>query len=111
LPVAFSTGLEVCEVHVQYYMQDRFIQRFSNNSLNKTKLYRKKCIVTYKEIQAYVKDKYGCSVKTCWIAHAKELAGLPVKSAPNRISKDFRTNPCPDDKKEIILDAFRYLIT
>jgi len=32
---------------------------------------------TYSEIQQYVKSKYGKVVKTCWIAHVKELSGLP----------------------------------
>ena len=43
-------------------------------------------MATYKEIQAYVKDKYGFQPKMCWIAHMKEVCGIPVKNAPNRIS-------------------------
>lgn len=43
-------------------------------------------MATYKEIQGYVKETYGFSPKTCWIAHMKEVCGIPVKNAPNRIS-------------------------
>lgn len=32
-------------------------------------------MATYKEIQQYVKLKYGFTPKTCWIAHMKEMYG------------------------------------
>jgi|LSQX01.2.fsa_nt_gb hypothetical protein len=63
-------------------------------------------MATYKEIQAYVKDNYGFTVKTCWIAHMKEICGLPVKMANNRTSPDQRVHPCPYNKQEAILAAF-----
>jgi hypothetical protein len=65
-------------------------------------------MVTYKEIQEYVKKRYGHSIKTCWIAHMKELLGLPRRNAPNRISDNFRTNPCPKSEKVRIEAAFRH---
>lgn len=51
-------------------------------------------MATYKQIQEYVKYNYGFVPKTCWIAHMKEVCGIYVKKAPNRISpenggKDF----------------------
>ena len=39
-------------------------------------------MATYRQIQEYVKQEYGCTVKTCWIAHVKELNGLEVHTAP-----------------------------
>ena len=63
-------------------------------------------MATYKEIQAYVKDKYGFQPKTCWIAHMKEVCGIPVKNAPNRISPTNREKPCPPEEMEYIKDAF-----
>lgn len=65
-------------------------------------------MATYSEIQAYVKEKYGFQPKTCWIAHMKEICGLPVKMAANRYSPDKREKPCPIDKQDAIRDAFRY---
>jgi hypothetical protein len=65
-------------------------------------------MATYVEIQAYVKSKYGFVPKTCWIAHAKEICGIPVKEAPNRLDLDTRANPCPRDKLFAIKEAFRY---
>ena len=65
-------------------------------------------MATYKEIQSYVKEKYGFQPKTCWIAHMKEICGIPVKNAPNRISPDNREKPCPPKKMAYIKDAFAH---
>ena len=62
---------------------------------------------THIKIQDYVKEKYTESIKTCWIAHAKELSGIKVKKAPNRIL-DERKNPCPPDKLDIIQEALKH---
>lgn len=35
-------------------------------------------MATYKDIQKYIKSQHGYEVKTCWIAHAKEIYELPV---------------------------------
>lgn len=63
--------------------------------------------MTYKKIQEYIKIKYGFVVKTCWIAHAKELYGLPVNTSANRKTNQ-RKYPCPADKLDIIAKAFQY---
>ena len=64
-------------------------------------------MATYKQIQAYVHKKYGYVPETCWIAHVKELSGLPVRRAPNRRS-DEREKPCPPGKQPDIREAFEY---
>jgi predicted RNA-binding protein with RPS1 domain len=65
-------------------------------------------MATYKEIQEYVKNKYECSVKSCWIAESKELSGLSVKPAHNRISKTKRKNSCPEEKTQYIIESFKH---
>ena len=65
-------------------------------------------MATYKEIQTYVKNIYGFIPKTCWIAHMKEICGLPVKVSHNRHSPDKREKPCPLDKMEPIREAFQH---
>ena len=65
-------------------------------------------MATYKQIQEHVKARYGYTVKTCWIAHVKELNGLETRTAPNRLSAHSRTNPCPDSKRPAIEDAMRH---
>jgi len=62
--------------------------------------------VTYAEIDEYVRKKHGRSVKSCWIAHAKEICGLNPRRSSRR--KGRRLIPCPDEKLVWIKDAFRY---
>ena len=65
-------------------------------------------MATYRQIQDWVKAKHGFVPKTCWIAHCKELAGLPVREAPNR-SGEEREEPCPREAKcDAIMAAFRH---
>ncbi len=52
-------------------------------------------------------DNHGFEPKTCWIAHCKELFGLPVDRASNR-QGDERVEPCPLEKQLPIKQAFRY---
>ena len=35
---------------------------------------------TYRDIENCVRQHHGFVPRTCWIAHCKELNGLPVKS-------------------------------
>lgn len=63
-------------------------------------------MATYKEIQAWIRDEYGWQPKTCWIAHCKQIKGLPLKPAWNR-SGD-REVPCPVNKRQAIFDAFAH---
>ena len=65
-------------------------------------------MATYREIQAYVKEKYGFQPKTCWIAHMKEICGLPVKISHNRHDISSRVNPCPEEKQDAIREAFSH---
>jgi len=65
-------------------------------------------MATYKQIQKWVKDRNGFTVKTCWIARAKEVNGLELKAAHNRYDPRYRLDPCPDDKLSIIRDAFKH---
>lgn len=64
-------------------------------------------MTTYKQIQAYVRERYGFQPKTCWIAHVKEMHGLPVRRAWNRQGPG-RQVPCPAEKVEPIREALRH---
>ena len=63
-------------------------------------------MATYKQIQEYVRDVYGYSPKTCWIAHMKDICSLHPKVALNRFSLEVRTHPCPANKQADIREAF-----
>ena len=58
-------------------------------------------MATYQQLVDRIKITHGWVSKTCWIAHCKELAGLPVPTAPNRIGST-RQVPCPPEKREAI---------
>ena len=66
-------------------------------------------IVRYKDIISYVYLKYKYKPKTCWIAHVKEILGIDMKFANNRIDVLKRKNPCPIDKINHIKEAFEEL--
>ena len=63
--------------------------------------------MTYAKMQEYVKQKYGFSPKSCWIADVKELCGLTVRKGWNRVGKQ-RMHPCPKDKFEAIKEALNH---
>lgn len=65
-------------------------------------------MASYKEIQSYIKENYGITAQTCWIAHMKEKLGLPKRTASNRISEDSRVKPCPYEYEKYIKDAFKH---
>jgi hypothetical protein len=66
-------------------------------------------VATYREIQADIKKRNGIAVKTCWIAHVKELNGLKPRVAPNRRSASRREYPCPPDLRPVIEGAMKRL--
>jgi hypothetical protein len=63
-------------------------------------------MATYQQIQLWVKQKYGFTPATCWIAHVKQMSGLQMRKAPNRIGTE-RVKPCPPEKVESIKAALR----
>jgi hypothetical protein len=64
--------------------------------------------VRYMEIQKWVYRRHGFIPKTCWIAHCKELCGLPLGIAANRQQGAGRSDPCPLEKQVAIKQAFRH---
>lgn len=65
-------------------------------------------MATYSKIQAWVKENYDFTPEPCWIAHVKEMSGLKLRNAPNRIDPKIRQRPCPQDKVSAISSAFKY---
>lgn len=64
-------------------------------------------MATYLQIQNWVKQQYGFVPKTCWIAHVKEIAGIKVHKASNRLGEE-RLIPCPQAKVEPIHAAIKH---
>jgi len=66
-------------------------------------------MATYRDIQEDVRRRCGRAIKTCWIAHVKELNGLDLRLAPNRRSAATRAYPCPPEVRPLIEDSMRRL--
>ena len=64
-------------------------------------------MATYRQIQDWVKQQYGFVPKTCWIAHVKEMSGITLRKAANRLGEQRRM-PCPQDKVEPIRAALKH---
>jgi hypothetical protein len=66
-------------------------------------------MATYGEIATWLQEHYGWpSTESCWIAHVKELHGLPRRPAHNRRGPK-RVKPCPPQRQAAIEAAFRAL--
>lgn len=57
--------------------------------------------MTYKSIIIEAKRRFNVGIRTCWIAHVKELKGLPMRRAWNR-KGNRRKNPCPEKYRHLI---------
>lgn len=64
-------------------------------------------MATYEDIQADIRKRHGRTVKSCWIAHVKELNGLKPRQAPNRRSALQREVPCPPKFRPVIEASMR----
>ena len=65
-------------------------------------------MTTYQQLQDYIKTKHQVTVKSCWIAHAKEQLGLPLNPSPRSSEGRARVYPCPDNVLPIIQAAFQH---
>ena len=64
---------------------------------------------TYKDIQAYIEEKYGFKVHTAYIAEVKRDLGLPMYDAPNAVEELKRPRSHPTDEMvEAIKDALKH---
>ncbi len=65
-------------------------------------------MATYAEIRQWVQNQYCFLPKTSWIAEVKSSCGLPVRVASNRYDSSRREEPCPPERREAIISAFRH---
>ena len=55
-----------------------------------------------------VQRHHGFIPKTGWIAHVKEVHGIPTRRGANRACRDRDVEPCPPEKREAIEEALRH---
>ena len=60
---------------------------------------------TYKDIQAYIEEKYGFKVHTAYVAEVKRELGLPMYDAPNAVEELKRPRSHPTEEMTISIKA------
>ena len=63
---------------------------------------------TYKEIEMYVKNKFGLHVPNLYIAQVKQAHGIIERENFNKGAEGHRIPQCPKEKWDAIEDALRY---
>lgn len=64
-------------------------------------------MATYNQIATWVKERYGISIKSCWIADRKFSHGLTA-GRPDRFKGASRKYPCPENKRQIVDSALKH---
>jgi hypothetical protein len=65
-------------------------------------------MATDAEIRKFVQRHHGFIPKTGWIAHVKEVHGVPTLRGANRARRGRDVEPCPQEKREAIEEALRH---
>lgn len=66
------------------------------------------CMPTYKQIQDFVRERFGFVPKRCWIADVLRSLGLITQIARNRIDTTRVKHPCPKARRHTIIAALRH---
>lgn len=64
--------------------------------------------VTYAEIKAYIKEKYGLCVASLYIAQIKGKFGIEKRINYYKGNEKCRVPLCPAEKEKAITEAFIY---
>ena len=65
-------------------------------------------MATDAEIRKFVQHRHGFIPKSEWIAHVKEVHGIPTLRGASRARRDRDLQPCPAEKREAIEEALRH---
>ena len=65
-------------------------------------------IATYKEIKAYILEKYGMKVSSLYIGQVKDRVGMKERINYNIGSGKSKMPTCPIEKEHAIVEAFKF---
>ncbi len=65
-------------------------------------------MATDAEIKKFVQGHQGFIPKAGWIAHVKEVHGIPTLRGAKRARRDRNVESCPPEKREAIEEALRH---
>ena len=63
---------------------------------------------TYAEIKKWIKEQYNVSVSSLYIAQCKDACGFEKRENFNTGIEGHRVPNCPEEKKKLILEAFKH---
>ncbi len=63
---------------------------------------------TYAEIKRWIKEQYNVSVSSLYIAQCKDSCGFEKRDNYNKSAEGHRVPNCPEEKKKLILEAFKH---
>lgn len=63
---------------------------------------------TYAEIKSWIKKQYNVSVSSLYIAQCKDECGFEKRENYNTGAEGHKVPQCPDEKRELILEAFKH---
>ena len=63
---------------------------------------------TYAEIKKWIKEQYNVSVSSLYIAQCKDACGFEKRENYNTGAEGHRVPNCPEEKKKLILEAFKH---
>lgn len=63
---------------------------------------------TYAEIKAWIKKQYNVSVSNLYIAQCKDECGFEKRENFNTGAEGHRVPQCPEEKREMIMEAFKH---
>jgi len=65
-------------------------------------------MATDTQIKKFVQSHHGFVPKAGWIAHVREVHGIPTLRGAKRARQGRNVEPCPSEKREAIEEAFRH---
>ena len=63
---------------------------------------------TYAEIKKWIKEQYNVSVSSLYIAQCKDACGFEKRQNFNTGAEGHKVPNCPEEKKKVILEAFKH---
>lgn len=83
-------------MHVDYEPEDNEYMRGIKGS------------ATYAEIKKWIKEQYNVSVPSLYIAQCKDECGFEKRDNYNKGAEGHKVPNCPEEKKKLILEAFKH---
>ena len=97
------------DVETVVLLSDKRVDGHTDIDLDVEKLESKGGRATYAEIKDYIKEKYGYSISSLYIAQMKDKVGLEKRDNYNHgTGKTARVPQCTPEKEEAIMDAFKH---